>query len=170
MISCRSVLSMDFFRKNSHLLLAFFWVLGIVAGICFAGDMDPVLQELLPQAVASQPQLWGIVWSAAAPFLLTFFAIYISEPLLLLVCFFKAFSFGFCSHGIRLCYGESSWLVQLLFLFSDYILIPCLYFLWLRLLSRSGSHRRELVLFFLMAIAVALVNFRLIAPFLTKLV
>lgn len=67
------------------------------------------------------------------PFLFSAFAAYFSKPKLMLpVCFWKAFCFGFCGFGISLVYGQCSWLMRLLLMFSDLCSLPILLFYWLR--------------------------------------
>lgn len=157
-------------RKKASLILAIFWCGGILSGILLACSMGPVVLAKFPSAVCMEPTVWTAVWASCVPVLLSALALHFSEPWLLLVCYFQALRFGFASCGLRMTFDHSSWLIQLLFLFPDYVLIPWLYLLWLRLLAGQRHFRKDLVVHFLFAITIGLVHYRFVAPFLSRLV
>lgn len=67
------------------------------------------------------------------PFLFSAFAAYFSRPkLMLLICFWKALCFGFCGFGISIAYGQCSWLMRMLLMFSDLCSLPILLCYWSR--------------------------------------
>ncbi len=154
----------DFHRKRA-LALTTLWLAGLVFGVFCAESAPELVASMVRSAAGQTPYLWSILWSACFPFLLSAFAVQISESLLLPVCFFKACAFGFCGHGVGLAFGSGAWLIRLLLLFSDLILIPLLFLFWLR-----GPSKRALAICLTVAITVGALDRFLIAPFLVGLI
>ena len=158
-------------HRASPFLLAFSWLFGMVLGCVTCIHCREQAEELILQSVAAVPSFVGAVSVVFLPFLLSAFAVSICEPwLLLIISTFKAFSFTFCAWGVCLAFGQSSWLVLFLFLFSDLCLIPFQYFYWLRHI-RSSKHPSacELPVLLAIALSVGCVDYWFISPFLVSL-
>ena len=159
-------------RRHSPRLLAFCWIAGLIAGAaysCFSADFCTVL---IRRSTVQGMSFSGMMTVTTLPFLLSALVISLSEPWLLLVfSTFKAFSFSFCAWGVCLAFGQSSWLVLFLFLFSDFLLLPMLYFYWLRHIR--GQAVTSLWMFsglLFIALFVGMIDYQFISPFLASLV
>lgn len=111
----------------------------------------------------------SLLFMTVLPFLFSALAVLISPFMLYPVCFGKAFAFAFAAVGISQAFGNGGWLVRLLALFSSCLLLPLLYFLWLRLLHGRLS-RCGLALILALAVLVCSVDHRIIAPVLASLI
>lgn len=156
-------------RRNKRILLLACWACGLVVSFRVALSMKNLLPSLVHSTITQGVTLWTALWSACCPVLLTSFAVRYGRLGVLPVAFFHGLRFGFSGFTICLVYGQSGWLIQLLFLFYDYALIPCLYLLWLRLLTVQGNHNRGYAVVFAYSILVGLFQFRIISPFLSGL-
>ena len=158
-------------RKIATRLLALSWILGMILGSLGAIYGESTLVVLVRQGVCSELSFTGISVVTMLPFLLSAFAVTFSEPwLLLLISTLKAFSFSFCAWGVCLTFGQSGWLVLILFLFSDIALIPLLYFYWLRHIKGTiPPSFWELPLFLAIALLIGSIDYRFVSPFLSTL-
>lgn len=155
-------------RRNKALVLAFFWLSGILSGLRFAFTVEE-LPVLIYTVTRQQQTLWTAIWSSCYPVLLTAFAARYSKACGLGVSFFYAFRFAFSAVGMLLTFGPCGWLIQFLYLWPDYLLIPWLYILWLRILSNQGNQNRYFAICFFLAIIVGMLQFCIISPFLCRL-
>lgn len=153
------------------LLLGLSWIVGMVIGVFFAHGAKETLMPLIQQSVVSHSTALGSLCAVLLPFLFSALAVSFSEPwLLLLISVYKAFSFTFCASGVGLAFGDSSWLVRILFLFSDLCLIPVLYIYWLRHLRKDSRSRPwELSCCLGWAVLVCGIDYWFIAPFLASI-
>ncbi len=168
-----------FQRKNSKSwcklypwFLAFSWCAGLVLGALLALNARSFLVPMICGAAARTPSVIGLFAVTALPFLLSAYAVFISEPrLMLILSALKAMGFGFCACGVSLAFGSAGWLVRFLFLFSDFCGIPALYVFWLRYLS--GERRctlPELGCWVGFSTAIGIIDLFFISPFLAKLI
>lgn len=157
-------------RRTSPWLLAICWGSGVLGGLLMAFSMEEVLDPLLRQGASMSPSASGLLAATVLPFLLSAFAVSLSEPwLLLIISTFKAFSFSYCACGISLAFGQSSWLVRFLFLFSDLFLVPLLYLFCVRHISGNQKRfRSEAVCCVLIACVLCAVDYCYISPFLVS--
>jgi len=155
-------------RLLSH-ILTLVWLVGILCG-CVAGHFSRgVCGTVVSSSASCVPSLFGSVCAAVLPFLLSAFIISFGEPWLLLIfSAFKAFSFSFCAWGVCLAFGQSSWLVLFLFLFSDLLLLPMLYLYWLRHIGGEKNSPLDLGLVLLFPVLVGCLDHFIIAPFLAS--
>lgn len=147
------------------------WLSGMVLGTLTANATKDDLIPMIQSSICSPVSIIGLLAAALLPFLLSAFAVLMSEPwLLLIISTFKAFSFSFCACGVSLAFGQSGWLVRFLFLFSDLCLVPLLYFYWLRHISGNIKVRQwELPICLCAAAAIGGIDYCFIAPFLVSL-
>ncbi|MBQ9762411.1 MAG: hypothetical protein IJV82_04965 [Oscillospiraceae bacterium] len=149
-------------------LLAMVWCFGLLFGILAALRCQGIGANFYG-AARMAPSLWEMLSACVGPFLFSGLAVYLRETwLLLFVCGAKAFSFGFCSFGVILAFGQGSWLVRFLFLFSDCLLIPVLFLYWVRHLYERRSDW-ELFLCLIAALMVFSFDFWVISPFLVSI-
>lgn len=106
------------------------------------------------------------------PFLLSAFAVYISEPwLLLIVSFGDAFVLSFVSLGVMRCGGSAGWLVRWLLVFSASLASPLMYLYWLRhLTGRRRFDGLEAACVLCLCALIGSVDFRLVSPLLARLI
>ena len=157
-------------EKHSGIILASFWCAGLLLGILAAASAGQDFATKMRSA-ASQP-VSTVPFLVYAPFLLSAIAIHLRQPWFILpCCFIKAFIFGFCAFAVTLAFGQSGWLVRFLFMFSDSMSVPVMYFYWLRCINGnlakgfwfSGCCT-------VMLVAIGLLDYCWIAPFLADLI
>jgi hypothetical protein len=154
-------------RKTAVRLLAISWCLGIILGYLAAVSAKSVISDVVQRCVNADLSVVGVLAVTVLPFLMSAFAVSFSEPwLLLFLSTFKAFSFSFCAWGVCLAFGQSSWLVLFLFLFSDIFLIPALYFYWVRHIHLDRISIWGNGLYILYALAIFALDYWVIGPFL----
>lgn len=152
-------------------LLAFNWCAGLLLGMHFAAFSSPTLASLVRNAAGSIPSIIGSVVTGTLPFLISALAVKYHRPMLLPICFTKGFSFSFCGYGIGLTFGQSSWLVRPLFLFSDCCIVPVLYLYWLRNIHPDAKRSwKEFWLCIVYAVCVGCVDRWFVSPFLATLI
>ena len=159
-------------RKCCFSLLAFCWIAGLVSGasVCLAaGDS---LNSLVRGAAARPVSIVSLLGVTMFPFLFSAFAVYISEPrLLLIVSFGEAFVLSFVSLGAMRCGGSAGWLVRWLLIFSASLSAPLKYLYWLRYLA--GGRRfdgLEAACLLCLCALIGSVDFRLVSPLLARLI
>lgn len=124
----------------------------------FSGEYSVWMRGILAKPVS-------IVWLSLillVPFLISRVAGSVSGALLFPVCFCKAFAFSFVHYGLMVSFGDCGWLLRWLFLFSDCMMLPVLYFYWLRLLA---DRKTEVWRFSLVAALAGWVDYTAVAPF-----
>ena len=166
-----TVRKLSWYTFRKYLLFAF-WCAGLLLGIFAACCMRFDLVPLIRNAVGCPASAIGLLTSAVLPFILSAYAVSFPEPWLLLpISALKAFSFGFCAFGVHFAFGSASWLVRLLFLFSDVCVIPLLFFYWLRHIQDTPAKPdREFWCCVLTAVAIGMIDYCLISPFLVRLI
>lgn len=156
-------------RKRSTSALALCWTSGLVCGMLVYLSAGSSLTSLMRSTMGGTVSIVSLLYMALLPFLISAFAVSFFRPTLFLICFGKAFLFAFASLGLFRAFGSAGWLVFRLILFSDCMLLPMLYFLWLRLLRSPLSHM-ELACFIALTVLVVSVNYRIISPILASLI
>ena len=159
-------------RKGCTAFLALSWLAGLLFGAAMflsAGNHILPWMRGVPYGSVS---ISGLLCVTALPFLFSAFAVYISEPrLLLLVSFGKAFLFSYVSLGILSCFGSAGWLIRWLLMFSDLMFLPALYWFWQRHIS--GSFRfsgTESLLMLSFCMLVGSIDYCCVSPLLAELI
>lgn len=163
-----------FFYANSRKVyvarLAFAWILGLVCGSMTALSADRSFLPLMRLAPLGQMSIVGLLVSILLPFL--FSAVGLSlfgHWFLTLFVFVRAFLLSCVMSGVFITYGSAGWIVDLLFLFSDFLFTPVLLWFWIhsagckQYVMRCGT----VVLFLLLVIGY--LDFRFVSPFLAGL-
>ena len=160
-----------FYFNWSRIVLCLVWMAGLLFGCIIALTGNSVFLAWMRSAVFQPVSIVGLLVSVFLPLLLTYISFVIKKPIILLiVCFLKAAAFAFCGTLIHQCYGNASWLVGYLYLFSDSFFAIFLFALWYRRLDCSrttGSF--ELPLCVLVGVLLAAVEYLLVSPLLLGL-
>lgn len=166
-----SSFSSQYWKKFGTSILLIFWVLGSALGFLFgmAGNTD--YSTVIRNAVLQPQSLSGILVVALLPFLIGTLAVSCSEFWVLPVLGgIKAFAFSFIACIVSVTFGQSSWLIYVLLLFSDMLLVPVFCVFCLRYISGNQALlRREWCIWFLVAILVGCLDYCFISPFLVSL-
>lgn len=155
--------------KPSVAVLACAWTAGLFSGLLFSSSAGDSLFPAMLAAARSPVSVFGLLASILLPFLFTAFAVYISQPRLLVpIAFFKAFLFSYLGFGILTAFGSAGWLVRLLLTFSDLFTMPLLWWIWLN--DTPETFIRRCAAAFLVAAPVGIIDYCIISPFLAMLI
>ena len=153
-------------------LLAFFWICGILFGIWISSFSDGHTASLMRSVPYDTVTIVGLVVNTFLPFLLSAFAVSVfGRWLLYPIAFCKGVLNAFVSMGIFQCYGCAGWLIRLFLCFSDVYSLPLLYLLWLRLLDKEDFNGIRAVFLYLAPVfCIGSIDFCLISPFFADLI
>ena len=166
----RSLLS--FFQcRTAHAKLAVLWLLGLLFGSLMALSADILLVPTMRSAVSAGMSIFGLLAALLFPLLFTAMAVYISQPKLLLpVVFLKGFFFSFTGVGFLVAFGSSGWLIRCLLMFSDLLVLPLLWWVWLQSFANAQhATLRHNALAAVIAAAIGCIDYAWVAPFLAGL-
>ncbi len=146
------------------------WIAGLLAGMGLAHTGDTFF--LTMRGTIGAVSIPGLFLVLYLPFLLAAFAILISRRWLILpILTLKAFSFGFLVHGLEFAYGDSSWLLGLLLMFSGIATVPVLlWFLCRRLRQGIAGFYRDAAVYAVYAAVIGSLDYLVISPFLASLI
>lgn len=148
------------------------WCAGLFLGTSLAGQAEPASVSLMRAAASRQVSILNLLFVLFIPFLLSAFAVFLSQRWLLFpIALGKAFSFGYTAGLIGCAYGTAWWLVRPLLMFSDCLAVPLLCWFMLRCLA---DHRRalwwDLALCAGITAMIGSIDIVVIAPFLAALI
>lgn len=125
-------LPVNFRRKNYYFAVFLLWFVGLIIGFCLSFIYKPYY--FLPmRSVLFQPvSIIGLFCVVFIPLLCTYFSSALKPILVFIVCFLKAVAFGFSYVWVSLTFESASWLIRILFLFSDYCSLLILLILLIR--------------------------------------
>lgn len=155
-------------RRSPYLYLASFWLAGFVSGILFSLHADS-LAALQGVFFLRRQTVAGLTVVLIFPLLIS--VLLLRKPVLLyIVSFTKSFCLG-CSSGYVLTFSlASGWLISFLFLFSDTLFQPWLYFFWASHLDGNQEKLvKHIAVCSLAAVTIGLVDLFFISPFLMTL-
>lgn len=158
-------------RKGLRLLLALAWLSGWLCGLLLAFLSDDFLISLMRGTLTAPVSIVRLLGASTLPFLISAFAVFLLRPILLPVCFLRAFLSGLFAGGLMRAFGPSAWLLRFFLMFGDTLTAPILYWFWLR-----GVERRcrpsfwETAACISAAILIGSVDYRFISPFLARLI
>ena len=156
--------------RTPRTLLALFWAAGLLLGAIFSLSADTLLLPTMRTALFGSMSISGLLASLLLPLLFTAFAVYISQPILiLLIAFLKAFLFSFTAMGLLMTFGASAWLIRILLMFSETLTLPLLWWLWMYLLSENCMVRYGTIPVGLAIVLFGCVDYTFIGPFLAAL-
>lgn len=157
-----------YFRKNKSLfVLLLIWAFGLFAGIYFYILVKPPIFLQMRSVIFQPVSIVGLIFSLFLPLLCTYVAVSLNKPIIILiVCFFKAVAFGFTYSWISVLFGSASWLVRLLFMFSDYCFLHVLFALWIQFSSKHHDFKAyDFCFSILLALIVTAADYLLVSPF-----
>ena len=159
--------------KNNRFLIAFslFWFAGILAGFGLFHLCKPFVFLQMRSAVLQPVSIVGLFCSIFLPLFCTYISVLINRPIIVLVvCFFKAASFCFSFSCVSALYDTASWLLYMLFMFSDSCFLLILFFLWLRYPYNYDAKSKRIFCFsILVALLIIFGDYFIVSPFLIGL-
>ena len=158
--------------RTSQALLAVSWLAGLLLGSLISLSADTLLVSTMRAALYGGMSIFGLLTSLLLPFMITAFAVYISQPLLIFgTAFMKAFLFSFTGLGLLSAFGSSAWLIRILLMFADSMILPLLWWVWIRILTDDRSRAaRNLFCAAVFAAMIGYFDYAFIAPFLACLI
>ncbi len=158
--------------KRSVITLVLSWCGGLLAGTLFAAGADESLLSLMRRALSCRVSIVLLFLAAVLPFLITAYAVCINKYLILYAaCFLKGLVFSYCAFLIFRAMGDSGWLLQPMFQFTDSVM--CTVFCWFSLRCCTIGERllkRDLMVCIFISALVVIIDFLLVSPFLGTLV
>ena len=154
-------------KKISPFTFACFWLVGFLVGCFYAYISQSHFLSLMLRSV--QAPLSIVSRFVCTCFLFLFVFLFANRHRLeglVLICFIKAFSYGFNLMLLTLLFQSSAWLVYRLFLFSDTFI--CVTFLWscMRCSIAEGLNvQTKIGICIVLCFAVTLIDFAYIVPF-----
>lgn len=159
-------------RKGSVSFLAFGWILGLVSGFLFSLYAGDSLSTTMRAAASGCVSIPGLLSAIFLPLLFSAFAVYISQPWLLIpIAFGKAFLFSYLGVGVMAAFGSAGWLIRWLLMFSDSCSLPLLWWYWLRAVSGQRCFAvRNTAAAFAVALIIGSVDYCMVSPVLANLI
>lgn len=157
--------------RAAALALAFFFFLGQSLGILFSGSAGGLFHSSMSAVVSSRVSVFGLLSSVMLPLLISAFAVYIRQPLLLIpTAFWKAFLFSYLGCGLYRAWGNAGWLVSGLVMFGSVCSMPVLCWYWLRHIGGRPFDPRAFGLSLAGLAIVGILDYCLILPFLAEII
>ena len=157
--------------KSLRIALSILWISGLLFGIIFSFSADTILLPAMLSALHGRLSIICFLSALLLPLLITVFSVYISQPCLIFaLVFLKAFLFAFVGFGVLNSFDSSAWLLQCLFMFSDSLILPIFWWLWLQSFSKDQlEFFRNSMFAALGVLLIGCFDYALIAPFLGAL-
>lgn len=159
-------------RKVCRLVLAFFWLSGLLAGVAFYSPAGHILDPWMRGRAFAPVSIRPLLCVTLLPFLFSAFAVFISRPrLIYLVAFSKAFLLGLIGLAVQRCWGSAGWLARWMLCFSSAASGPLLYWYWLRHIDGRREYAfSETALLFSSAAILGSIHFFIIVPLAARLI
>lgn len=154
-------------RRKSVVLLAIWWFAGSMLGALTAHRLSYPFFSLMRLAAQSHVSIVSFMTVNLLPLFSSAFAVYLDRPIWIFgISFTKAFLYALCTVGIIGAFGSAAWLVVFLFLFSDNLTTPVLFFFWFRHIEgRRRTFWADCAGCFGVCLVVSLIDSCLISPF-----
>lgn len=150
-------------------LVATFWLLGLVAGVCFINWTS--FSSLMYSVHYPRISILGLIISLAIPFVISYILLrFLNFYFILPIIFIKAFSFIFGYGAIMIAYGNAGWLVSGMLLFSDFSVVVLLLFIWYS--SATGqccNPRKRVILYILIPTLIGCYDYFVVSPYVAML-
>ena len=152
-----------------RLLLLIGWVLGILLG-CLTVRHISVDDSLMRTLMFSRMSIVGGLAVSFLPLLITAMIAWFGKAwYLILLSASKAFLYGIASGVIMRTFSNAGWLLRWLFLFSDSALSISYMRLWFCIIKGECDLKRELLFSAICCMAVFMIDYFMIAPFVAML-
>ena len=148
-----------------RLLLLTGWVLGILLG-CIISSHLSVDDSLMHMLIFSRMSIVGGLAVCFLPLLITAIIIWFGKTWYLVpLAFAKAVLLGTASGIIMRAFSGAGWLLRWLYLFSDSVLSFSYVRLWFCITKESGIPKKELLYTAIYCLAVFIIDYFIVAPF-----
>ena len=167
----KPLLLRQFSRKSGFVLLTVFWLLGISFGLFFISASNAQFSNLIITVSHQKQSLLGLLSVLFVPVLITAVAVYFTIPILIYIyAVIKAVCFSCTLCAIAIVFGNASWLLLLLLLFTDSFVVIFLLFLWYCLFTcKSISAGKLLLIYFGTFSIIGMIDYFLVSPYLVML-
>ena len=157
--------------NRNRCLLAFFWITGVLSGILISHSAGSYVSTLMRSYLYGSVSIIRLVLVLYLPFLLSAIAVSFSGCWMLFpIAFMKGFLFSLIAMGIFRVYGCAGWLMHWFLCFSDLMLMPLLFWYWIRLLDAAPSAAlREGVFLLAPVFCIGSIDYCLVLPFFAEL-
>lgn len=157
--------------RRKRFFLACTWILGLMAGSACSVHSGTLLTSLMRTAASSRVSIVGLMSAVLLPLLFSAAAVYISNIWLLIpIAFSKAFLFAYFAAGLTLSFGSAGWLIRFLFMFSDCMILPLLWWYWICFIDgRNRLFYRDTAVALAVAVMIGCFDYCTVSPFLASL-
>ena len=154
-----------------HRTFVSFWFCGLLFGVLFSSLSDGPLYEGIHSSLSCKVQFHCLLSALLMPLIITALSVFLSKLYILyLLAFSKALVFSFVVFTLLTTFESSAWLICWFAMFSDILLLPFLWWLWLRIFSSERKVALQLTAFSGIAILlVCSIDYFWISPFLASL-
>ena len=158
--------------KHPAFSFLFFCGSSLVLGTFLAAFADSSAFSWMRLAIYSRLSIVCYLVAQFLPLLIAAYAVVISKLWLLhFICSCKLFSIAFMGSLIWIAFGSAGWLIRLLFLFSDILLVPVLFwFCFRRVMAYRNGSKRDFGICICVITVVSLINLLFISPFLERII
>lgn len=135
----------SYFKKNIFLFaFILYWSVGFLVGFSFFRTFRPP-ELFLMRSVLFQPvSIVGLICVIFFPLLCTYISVVLNKPIIVLVIsFLKAASFSFSFSLLNWLSGSASWLLCLIWMFSDGCFLLVLFAIWFQYLYFSNFNYKR---------------------------
>ena len=155
--------------RKRRWLLAFFWISGLITGLILSLFTGESSHSLMRMTASRSVSIVPLLLTTCLPFLFSALAVFVSEPvLLLLIAFCKATIFALVSAVTCRSYGAAGWMIRSMVMFADVCTLPFLYSFWQRHLCGSSRLSFDDGTFMVAALLICSFDVYWISPFLTE--
>ena len=155
-----------------RLVLVILWTCGLLLGAILSVSADFFLSSTVLSTVQGSLSIICFLSAQQLPLLFTAIDIYISQPFIILpVVFAKAVFYANVGIGLLRSFDVSGWLFCAFLMFSDSLILPILWWIWLQFCSEERQPVSRFIIFAAAGIiGIGCFDFFIVAPFWTQLV
>ena len=156
-------------RNYAVPILASCWMMGLTFGVVVARSVS--VEFYSHAATAPNASLFSELIVVMFPIIVSILIMYTGLSWLIpVIAFLKAFCFAYVSQVLVRGFGSASWLMQLLWMFSDCASAPFLWWFWCRSLkSTKFTLTSSSSAMLIAALVIIILDYRFISPILSSL-
>jgi len=158
--------------KSPRRVLAVFWLGGLFFGTVISLTLEQRLQSYFHAALNSHSLFLGLLFAQLLPVVISFIVAFTSKPLFLTcIAFLKSCFFSCISLSLLNSFGSSGWMICCLLMFSDLLVMPILWWIWLNILTENHSFVfHKIFAAIVMVFVICFCDYTFVAPFLAYLI
>lgn len=147
------------------------WMSGLLLGCVFGIRNVTLFSSMMRAALGERMSIVSMFLNFFFPLIITYLSVVIEKPIyILIVCFFKAAAYGFTGVLISYVFHNASWLIRLLFQFSDSCLLCVLMILWFyKPYNPQLKGNFDVKLCAVLGVLIAILDYCVISPYLQRL-